>query len=59
MLEVMESGNQTVKEYSYVGDIVIKYKPLDYKTSGSDNGIEYRIPVFVEVRNCLNTDRKE
>lgn len=59
MLEVMESGNQTVKEYSYVGDIVIKYKPLDYTTSGSDNGIGYRIPVFVEVRNCLNTDRKE
>ncbi len=49
----VEVRNETIKETSYVGDLVVNY--CDYAAgSGTTN---YRIPVYVKVRNCPCADK--
>lgn len=45
-LSIYEQNNKTVKEYSYIGYLNIQYQTLD----GTER--DYKIPVYVEVRNC-------
>lgn len=48
-LSIYEQNNKTVKEYSYIGHLKIQYQILD----GTEK--DYRIPVYVEVRNCTKS----
>lgn len=49
----IEVRNETIKETSYVGNLVIEY--ADY-AAGNNSTAKYKIPVYVQVRNCPCAD---
>ena len=50
--KAIEVRNETIKETSYVGNLVIEYSNY---AAGSGYAT-YKIPVYVQVRNCPCAD---
>lgn len=50
--KAIEVRNETIKETSYVGNLVIEYS--DY--AAGNGTAKYKIPVYVQVRNCPCAD---
>lgn len=46
----IEVRNETIKETSYVGNLVVAY--TNYAAGDGANPAEFKIPVYVKVRNC-------
>ena len=55
--KAIEVRNETIKETSYVGDLVIEY--ANYAAGDNSSPAKYRIPVYVQVRNCPCTDSND
>ena len=55
--KAIEVRNETIKETSYVGDLVIEY--ANYAAGDNSSPAKYKIPVYVQVRNCPCTDSND
>ena len=55
--KAIEVRNETIKETSYDGDLVIEY--ANYAAGDNSSPAKYKIPVYVQVRNCPCTDSND